>query len=140
MLSARICLFCGVGSGLGHSCVSKAQPKVLRHLFSSLCTPAYICVLFPQSIIHTIIWQYISYHYPLFMKQVHTPDSNRYWIANSYEYRFISGLEPENVDKEFLRLWFKNNCNPYEDTVYFLHTVVRITCEFCSIMIQLIFF
>jgi len=51
------------------------------------------------------------------MKQVHTPDSNRYWIANSYEYRFISGLEPENVDKEFLRLWFKNNCNPYEDTV-----------------------
>lgn len=99
MLSARICLFCGVGSGLGHSCVSKAQPKVLRHLFSSLCTPAYICVLFPQSIIHTIIWQYISYHYPLFMKQVHTPDSNRYWIANSYEDRFISGLEPENVDK-----------------------------------------
>ncbi|AQK89094.1 putative beta-14-xylosyltransferase IRX14 [Zea mays] len=60
---------------------------------------------------------------------VHTPDSNRYWIANSYEYRFISGLEPENVDKEFLRLWFKNNCNPYEDTVYFLHTVVRITCH-----------
>ncbi|PWZ04726.1 Phosphoribosylaminoimidazole-succinocarboxamide synthase, chloroplastic [Zea mays] len=31
--------------------------------------------------------------------EVHTPDSNRYWIANSYEYRFISGLEPENVDK-----------------------------------------
>ncbi|KAL5662846.1 hypothetical protein ACJX0J_029971, partial [Zea mays] len=61
--------------------------------------------------------------------EVHTPDSNRYWIANSYEYRFISGLEPENVDKEFLRLWFKNNCNPYEDTVYFLHTVVRITCH-----------
>lgn len=99
MLSARICLFCGVDSGLGHSCASKAQPKVLRHLSSSLCTPAYICVLFPQSIIHTIIWQYISYHYPLFMKQVHTPDSSRYWIANSYEDRFISGLEPENVDK-----------------------------------------
>ncbi|ONM55575.1 Phosphoribosylaminoimidazole-succinocarboxamide synthase chloroplastic [Zea mays] len=74
------------------------------------------------------------------MKHVHTSNSSRYWIANSYEDRFISGLEPENVDKEFLRLWFKNNCNPYEDTVYFLHTVVRITCEFCSIMIQLIFF
>ncbi|ONM21617.1 putative beta-14-xylosyltransferase IRX14 [Zea mays] len=50
-------------------------------------------------------------------KKVHTPDSSRYRIANSYEDRFISGLEPENVDKEFLRLWFKNNCNPYEDTV-----------------------
>ncbi|PWZ15846.1 hypothetical protein Zm00014a_037697 [Zea mays] len=51
------------------------------------------------------------------MKHVHTSNSSRYWIANSYEDRFISGLEPENVDKEFLRLWFKNNCNPYEDTV-----------------------
>lgn len=34
-----------------------------------------------------------------FGKQVHTPDSSRYWIANSYEDRFKSGLEPENVDK-----------------------------------------
>lgn len=49
--------------------------------------------------------------------EVHTPDSSRYWIANSYEERFKSGLEPENVDKEFLRLWFKNNCNPYEDKI-----------------------
>ncbi|WRX30173.1 SAICAR synthetase/ADE2 [Theobroma cacao] len=49
--------------------------------------------------------------------QVHTPDSSRYWIANSYEERFQNGLEPENVDKEFLRLWFKDNCNPYEDEV-----------------------
>lgn len=49
--------------------------------------------------------------------EVHTPDSSRYWIANSYEDRFKSGLEPENVDKEFLRLWFKDNCNPYEDKV-----------------------
>ncbi|TVU09891.1 hypothetical protein EJB05_43390, partial [Eragrostis curvula] len=49
--------------------------------------------------------------------EVHTPDSSRYWIASSYEERFRSGLEPENVDKEFLRLWFKNSCNPYEDAV-----------------------
>ena len=31
--------------------------------------------------------------------QVHTPDSSRYWIANSYEERFRNGIEPENVDK-----------------------------------------
>lgn len=31
--------------------------------------------------------------------QVHTPDSSRYWIANSYEERFRNGFEPENVDK-----------------------------------------
>ncbi len=33
--------------------------------------------------------------------EVHTPDSSRYWIADTY------GLgEPQNYDKEFLRLWF----------------------------------
>lgn len=25
--------------------------------------------------------------------------------------------EPENIDKEFLRLWFKANCDPYNDPV-----------------------
>nr|GMC48254.1 phosphoribosylaminoimidazole-succinocarboxamide synthase, chloroplastic [Ipomoea batatas] len=53
----------------------------------------------------------------LLIDEVHTPDSSRYWIANSYEDRFQNGLEPENVDKEFLRLWFKSHCNPYEDKV-----------------------
>ncbi|XP_002992601.2 phosphoribosylaminoimidazole-succinocarboxamide synthase, chloroplastic [Selaginella moellendorffii] len=49
--------------------------------------------------------------------EVHTPDSSRYWIAGSYEERMKQGLEPENIDKEFLRLWFKDNCNPYKDKV-----------------------
>ncbi|KAL6530692.1 Phosphoribosylaminoimidazole-succinocarboxamide synthase (SAICAR synthetase) [Orobanche gracilis] len=53
----------------------------------------------------------------LLIDEVHTPDSSRYWIADSYEDRFQNGLEPENIDKEFLRLWFKDNCNPYEDEV-----------------------
>lgn len=26
-----------------------------------------------------------------------------------------AGLEPENIDKEFLRLWFKDRCDPYKD-------------------------
>lgn len=38
--------------------------------------------------------------------EVHTPDSSRFWIANTYEERFKKGLEPENFDKEFLRLWY----------------------------------
>jgi phosphoribosylaminoimidazole-succinocarboxamide synthase len=25
------------------------------------------------------------------------------------------GEEPKSFDKEFLRLWFKNNCDPYKD-------------------------
>ncbi|GAB2272708.1 Phosphoribosylaminoimidazole-succinocarboxamide synthase (SAICAR synthetase) [Dionaea muscipula] len=53
----------------------------------------------------------------LLVDEVHTPDSSRYWIAQSYKENFQNGLEPENVDKEFLRLWFKEYCNPYEDEV-----------------------
>jgi phosphoribosylaminoimidazole-succinocarboxamide synthase len=51
----------------------------------------------------------------LLIDEVHTPDSSRYWLAESYEEKFNAGKEPENIDKEFLRLWFKKNCNPYED-------------------------
>ncbi|KAK7385352.1 hypothetical protein VNO78_31068 [Psophocarpus tetragonolobus] len=53
----------------------------------------------------------------MLIDEVHTPDSSRYWIANSFLERFQNGLEPENIDKEFLRLWFKSHCNPYEDEV-----------------------
>ena len=53
----------------------------------------------------------------LLIDEVHTPDSSRYWLASSYNERISSGLEPENIDKEFLRLWFAKNCNPYEDEV-----------------------
>ncbi len=49
--------------------------------------------------------------------EIHTPDSSRYWLASSYEERFTRNLEPENIDKEFLRLWFKDNCDPYKDEV-----------------------
>jgi phosphoribosylaminoimidazole-succinocarboxamide synthase len=49
--------------------------------------------------------------------EIHTPDSSRFWIKKSYEERFAIGEEPENIDKEFLRLWFKNNCDPYKDKV-----------------------
>ena len=38
--------------------------------------------------------------------EVHTPDSSRFWVAKTYQKRFEKGLEPENFDKEFLRLWY----------------------------------
>lgn len=47
--------------------------------------------------------------------EIHTPDSSRYWKANTYEERFNKGEEPEYFDKEFLRLWFKDHCDPYND-------------------------
>lgn len=40
------------------------------------------------------------------MDEVHTPDSSRFWKADTYEKRFAAGEEPENFDKEFLRLWY----------------------------------
>ncbi|HEY9528647.1 MAG TPA: phosphoribosylaminoimidazolesuccinocarboxamide synthase [Anaerolineales bacterium] len=36
--------------------------------------------------------------------EVHTPDSSRFWHADSYEARFGAGEDPENFDKEFVRL------------------------------------
>ena len=47
--------------------------------------------------------------------EVHTPDSSRYWQADSYEARIARGAEPEYFDKEFLRLWFMDHCDPYND-------------------------
>lgn len=49
--------------------------------------------------------------------EVHTPDSSRYWQADSYQERFDKGDEQKNFDKEFLRLWFKDHCDPYNDKV-----------------------
>jgi phosphoribosylaminoimidazole-succinocarboxamide synthase len=49
--------------------------------------------------------------------EIHTPDSSRYWQAETYQDRIDKGLEPENFDKEFLRLWFKENCDPYNDPI-----------------------
>lgn len=47
--------------------------------------------------------------------EVHTPDSSRWWYATSYEDRMEMGLEPQFFDKEFLRLWFRENSDPYAD-------------------------
>jgi phosphoribosylaminoimidazole-succinocarboxamide synthase len=40
--------------------------------------------------------------------EVHTPDSSRYWIAATYEERFAKKQEPESLDKEFFRLWLRD--------------------------------
>jgi phosphoribosylaminoimidazole-succinocarboxamide synthase len=40
----------------------------------------------------------------LLIDEVHTPDSSRFWKADTYPARFAAGEEPENFDKEFVRL------------------------------------
>ena len=53
----------------------------------------------------------------LLIDEVHTPDSSRYWLAHNYEQRVAAGQEPEMIDKEFFRLWFRERCDPYKDPV-----------------------
>ena len=45
----------------------------------------------------------------ILIDEIHTPDSSRFWIKKTYKERFKKGMEPENFDKEFLRLWFKKH-------------------------------
>ncbi|QQR55079.1 phosphoribosylaminoimidazolesuccinocarboxamide synthase [Candidatus Peregrinibacteria bacterium] len=40
--------------------------------------------------------------------EIHTPDSSRFWIADTYEAKMAAGEEPDNINKEFLRLWLSN--------------------------------
>jgi phosphoribosylaminoimidazole-succinocarboxamide synthase len=40
----------------------------------------------------------------ILIDEVHTPDSSRFWRADTYEARFAAGEDPENFDKEFVRL------------------------------------
>jgi phosphoribosylaminoimidazole-succinocarboxamide synthase len=42
----------------------------------------------------------------ILIDEIHTPDSSRFWKLDSYQDRFNQGLEPENFDKEFIRLWY----------------------------------
>lgn len=51
----------------------------------------------------------------LLIDEIHTPDSSRYWLAPTYEQRLAEAREPDMIDKEFFRLWFRERCNPYKD-------------------------
>lgn len=46
-----------------------------------------------------------------------TPDSSRYWRLNNYLSRTANKEEPDNFDKEMIRLWYKTQCDPYKDKV-----------------------
>ena len=39
----------------------------------------------------------------MLIDEMHTPDSSRYWVADSYEARLAAGEEPESLDKEVVR-------------------------------------
>ena len=49
--------------------------------------------------------------------EIHTPDSSRYWFAESYQQRFEAGERPESFDKDFIRTWVAARCDPYRDEI-----------------------
>ncbi len=51
----------------------------------------------------------------ILIDEIHTPDSSRFWKAESLRGRLSRGEEPESADKEFLRLWYAERCDPYRD-------------------------
>jgi phosphoribosylaminoimidazole-succinocarboxamide synthase len=49
--------------------------------------------------------------------EIHTPDSSRWWFAESYPARFAGGERPESFDKDFIRSWVSARCDPYRDPI-----------------------
>jgi phosphoribosylaminoimidazole-succinocarboxamide synthase len=49
--------------------------------------------------------------------EIHTPDSSRYWLADSYQASFEAGTRPASFDKDFVRAWVAERCDPYKDEI-----------------------
>ena len=49
--------------------------------------------------------------------EIHTPDSSRYWFAETYGRRFAAGEPPDSFDKDFLRRWVAARVDPYRDPI-----------------------
>jgi phosphoribosylaminoimidazole-succinocarboxamide synthase len=42
----------------------------------------------------------------VFIDEIHTPDSSRYWYADDYQQRLSRKEEPRSLDKEYVRRWY----------------------------------
>jgi phosphoribosylaminoimidazole-succinocarboxamide synthase len=49
--------------------------------------------------------------------EVHTPDSSRYWLTDTYQAKFDKGEAPDTFDKDFIRRWVVSQCDPYKDPI-----------------------
>ncbi len=49
--------------------------------------------------------------------EIHTPDSSRFWKAATYEARLAAGERPDSFDKDFVRAWVAERCDPYADAI-----------------------
>lgn len=49
--------------------------------------------------------------------EIHTPDSSRFWKAATYQAKFEAGERPDSFDKDFVRAWVAQRCDPYKDEI-----------------------
>lgn len=49
--------------------------------------------------------------------EIHTPDSSRFWKAATYDAKFEAGERPDSFDKDFVRAWVAQRCDPYNDPI-----------------------
>jgi phosphoribosylaminoimidazole-succinocarboxamide synthase len=49
--------------------------------------------------------------------EIHTPDSSRYWLAESYGEALSAGTRPASFDKDVIRAWVAARCNPYREPI-----------------------
>lgn len=62
--------------------------------------------------------------------EIHTPDSSRFWKAATYQARFEAGERPDSFDKDFVRAWVAERCDPYRDEIPEIPTeLIRQTSE-----------
>ena len=50
----------------------------------------------------------------ILIDELHTCDSSRYWLNKSYKERMKCQQEPEKMDKDSIRDWLSNCCDPYK--------------------------
>ncbi|HPQ50226.1 MAG TPA: phosphoribosylaminoimidazolesuccinocarboxamide synthase [Alphaproteobacteria bacterium] len=58
--------------------------------------------------------------------EIHTPDSSRYWFAETYQEKFEAGVRPQSFDKDFVRNWVNSQCDPYKDDIPHIPDDVRV--------------
>ena len=58
--------------------------------------------------------------------EIHTPDSSRYWIAESYQRRMDENEAPQALDKDVVRRWLVGQCDPYHDDIPEIPATIRL--------------
>jgi phosphoribosylaminoimidazole-succinocarboxamide synthase len=58
--------------------------------------------------------------------EIHTPDSSRFWYAESYESRFQAGADPESFDKEYVRRYLVDQGYRGEGPIPVIPDAVRV--------------